>query len=122
MVILPALQLSLAVGGVQVAVWLQVRRPGPVLTVILAGQFISTGAWLSTTLTLKLQTAILFDASLTVHVTDVVPSGKTKPASVVPELMLLLMAAPGQLSLYASGSNSFPTAVYVQTPLFALLD
>ena len=38
-------------------------------------------------------------ASVTVHVTVVVPLGNTAPASVASPLKLLLMVEPGQLSL-----------------------
>ena len=45
---LPAgVQLSVAVGAVQVATWSQVVRPGPVLTVISAGQLAITGGMVS---------------------------------------------------------------------------
>src|SRR5690606_559083 len=54
------LQLSVAVGGIQLTSWSQVVRPGPVATVISVGQPAMEGAVLSFTVTVKVQTLLLF--------------------------------------------------------------
>jgi predicted secreted protein len=59
-------QLSLAVGAVQVAVWLQAVLPIPVFTDMFDGQPVITGTVLSATVTVKLQVAVLPAASTAV--------------------------------------------------------
>lgn len=59
-----------------------------------AGQ-VTEGFWVSLTVTVKLQGSdILFDASVAVHVTVVIPTGKLDP-----DAGLQFTVAPGQLSI-----------------------
>src|ERR1044071_1175930 len=76
-------QLSLAVGAVQLATWLQVSRPGAVNTVVLPGQPLIVGGSLSVTVTSKLQGVLPLE-SLAVTVTCVTPLLKEE-ALPVPE-------------------------------------
>ena len=67
--------------------------PGAVVVVMLAGQ-VTVGAWLSLTVTVKLQSAELFPlASVAWQVTVVVPFGKVEPLGGVQ-----VVVEPGQLS------------------------
>src|SRR5204862_2450910 len=66
-----------------------------VFFVMLAGQTI-TGAWLSRTVTVKLQAAVLPAASLTTNVLVVTPSGNNEPLA-RPAVCTVL--EPGQLSV-----------------------
>ena len=59
---------------------------------MLAGQVID-GGWVSLTVTVKLQVAVLPDVSVAVHVTVVVPTGKLAPLG-----GLQANVTPGQLS------------------------
>src|SRR5436309_1082657 len=70
-------QLSLAVGTVKVAT--AVHCPTSVLFTMLAGQTAMTGAWLSLTVTLKVQALVLPLPSVAVQVTTVVPLAKAVP-------------------------------------------
>jgi hypothetical protein len=70
-------QLSLAV---TLNVTLLAHCPGGVLTVILAGQM-TTGGWVSRTVTVKVHWVVLPLPSRAVLVTVVVPTGKAKPLS-----------------------------------------
>jgi hypothetical protein len=72
-------QLSIALGGVQLAVASQVVASDPVPTVTFPGQPLITGSVSSTTITLKEQLALLPLPSLAVQVTSVVPFGKVEP-------------------------------------------
>ena len=69
------------------------------------------GFSLSVTVTVKLHVATLLLASVTVQTTFVVPLGNAAPANVFELLKLFEMVAPSQLSLNATGLNSFPTTV-----------
>src|SRR5205085_6602679 len=53
--------------------------PGSVSRVILAGQPAITGGWLSSTVTVKEQLAVLPTVSVAVYVTVVTPTGNTLP-------------------------------------------
>ena len=69
-------QLSAMVGGAQIGTaW----HDALALTVILDGQFVSTGAMLSLTVTLNEQVALFPAASVAVYVTIVVPVVKLDP-------------------------------------------
>jgi hypothetical protein len=59
-------QLSLAVGAVHIAVWLQAVLPIPVVTDIFAGQPVITGTVLSATVTVNVQALVLPAASVKV--------------------------------------------------------
>lgn len=59
-------QLSIAVGGVQVAVCEHAVFPAPVVTVWLLGQLLNTGAVLSTTVMVNVQVVVLPAASVAV--------------------------------------------------------
>jgi hypothetical protein len=96
-VIMPG-QLSVAVGSIQVAVWSQVVRPGPVNMVWSWGQPAITGAVLSTTVIVKEQGVLLLLASVNVYVTVVVPTGK-----VAPGIWLELDVTGPQLSVAVGG-------------------
>jgi hypothetical protein len=74
-----AVQLSLALPSLQVAVCVQVVFPGPVDMVISAGQLTIDGTVLSRMVILKVQVAVLEAASVTVAVIVVVPVGKEVP-------------------------------------------
>ena len=54
----------------------------------------SVGGWVSLTVTVKLQLAVLFAASVTRHETGVTPSG-----NVAPEGGVQVVTRPGQLSV-----------------------
>jgi hypothetical protein len=73
---------TLVTAQLSVAVTLKVTLlphvPGTAFTVILAGQ-VSTGGWLSTTVTVKVHWPVLPLLSRAVLVTVVVPTGKAKP-------------------------------------------
>jgi hypothetical protein len=101
-------QLSVAVGGIHVAVWLQVIFPGPVSTVMLPGHPEMTGASVSATLMFILQFITFPDASVALQITVVLPAGSTAPARVAALLKLFWMVIPVQLSLKETGSNSVP--------------
>jgi hypothetical protein len=101
-------QLSVAVGGIHVAVWLQLILPGPVSTLMLPGHPEITGASLSFTVTMMLQFVTFPDASVALQITVVFPAGKTSPARVEALLKLFWMVVPVQLSLKETGSNSVP--------------
>jgi hypothetical protein len=83
-------QLSVAV-GVKLTIWL--HWPAAVLVTILAGQ-VTTGAIVSLTATVKLQLAVLPDASVAMQVTVLVPL-----ANVLPFVGLQLTVTPEQLSV-----------------------
>jgi hypothetical protein len=76
-------QLSVAVGAVQLAVWLQAVLPVPVATLMLEGQPAITGTVLSVTVTVKLQVLLLPARSIEVYTTVVVPTGNTEPGACV---------------------------------------
>ena len=68
--------------------------PGAVVVVMLAGQ-VTVGAWLSLTVTVKVQSTELFPlASVAWQVTVLVPFGKVEPLGGVQ-----VEVEPGQLSL-----------------------
>jgi hypothetical protein len=71
------LQLSLAVGEPRLTLVAK-HWPELVLTVTLAGHVID-GAWLSWTVTVKLQVAVLPDPSVTLNVFVVTPTGNAAP-------------------------------------------
>jgi hypothetical protein len=83
-------QLSLAPG---LKLTTRVQVPGAVLVVMLPGQVMSGGS-VSLTVTVKLQLAVLSDASVAVQITGVVPLAKVEPLG-----GLQLVLTPGQLSL-----------------------
>src|SRR6185503_8115438 len=85
-------QLSRAVGAVQLTTAPHLSASVP--WAMSAGQPLITGAWLSTTVTLKAQVLLLPWVSLAVQVTVVVPTGKVLPLAGVQ-----LAVAPGQLSV-----------------------
>jgi hypothetical protein len=75
-------QLSVAVGNVQVAVCIHVVLPKPVFTVTLAGQPAMIGFVLSTTITVNIQVSLAFAtaaASIATYFTTVEPTGKLAP-------------------------------------------
>ena len=69
------------------------------------------GAILSFTVIVTLQVVLLFEASVTVHITVLAPWLKTAPASVELLFLLLVTEATLQLSDVATGLNSVPCAV-----------
>jgi hypothetical protein len=81
-------QLSVAVGGIHVAVWLQVILPGPVSTAMLPGQPEMTGASVSATDMVMLQFVTFPEASVALQITVVLPAGNTSPARVAVLLKL----------------------------------
>jgi hypothetical protein len=68
---------SLAVGAVKLTTAL--HTPKSVPCVILAGQGVRVGAWLSLTVTVKLQAAVWLLVSVAVQLTVVVPLAKSLP-------------------------------------------
>lgn len=92
-----ALQLSLAVGAVQVTVLLQ---PEVTLCVMLLGIPEIVGLILSVIVTVNDPVAVLPEASVTVYVTVVVPTGKKLPgALVVVSVKVQLSLAVGAVQL-----------------------
>ena len=85
-------QLSRAVGAVQVTTAPHLSASVP--WAMSAGQPLITGAWLSTTVTVKVHGVLLPCASVAVQVTVVVPTAKVLPLAGVQ-----LAVAPGQLSV-----------------------
>src|SRR5947208_9439525 len=100
-------QLSLLV---TTKVTLLVHTPGAALTLMLSGQLI-TGGCVSTTVTVKLQLAVLPLASVAVLVTVVTPTGKATPLA-----GLLTRLATAQLSLLVTTK----VTLLVHTPGAAL--
>jgi len=91
-------QLSVAVGATYVTVAVVVNGHDTCAAFVTpAGHPINTGGCVSFTVTVKLHILMLFDESLTVHVTDVVPFGKVLPDAGEHEAA----PTPGQLSLTA---------------------
>jgi len=80
------------------------HEPAPAVRVIFAGQFAITGAWVSFTLTVNEQVAVLLAASVTVSKTVVVPTlnvfvpGCPLPLREVTPVVLQVNDSPVQLS------------------------
>ena len=86
------IQASVAVGGVQVAVWLQSALPKPVFTVIFVGQPAITGGVTSTKFIVKVQVDELPFLSVTVKVTgiEVTDAPKIEPTGMLCVTLLAL--------------------------------
>ena len=91
-VVAPA-QLSVPTGSVKVTTLEQ--SPGSLVPVTLPGQVIE-GNWLSLMATVKLQVAVLPDASVTKKAFAVVPTGNAKPDA---NPVVCIVVADGQLSV-----------------------
>ncbi len=98
--IVTALQLSVKVGGVQLAMAL---HDAPVVTVILVGQLKITGGVLSSIIILKEHEAVFPAASVPMYVTSVVPSGNVDPGvcdpSTVTAPQLSVNTGAGQVAM-----------------------
>jgi hypothetical protein len=86
-------QLSVPTGVLYVTIAL--HKPFVLLTDMLAGQLM-VGNWLSLTVTLKLHVVVLAEASVTLKVLMVVPTGKEEPLA---NPAICVVTAPAQLSV-----------------------
>src|ERR1043166_5545132 len=95
-------QLSKAI-GLPKATPVAEHWPGSVLVVMLAGQAVIAGGWLSTTVTICVQLVILPAMSVTVQWTSVGPTGNCVGASLISD-------ATAQLSLVVGLPKPTPLA------------
>jgi hypothetical protein len=99
-------QLSLAAGATHVTTAEQF--PGSLLTLMLAGQDVNTGAWLSLTVTVNVHNAVLPLASVAVYEMVVIPIENDDPLG---KPAVCAITRPGQLS-EAAGATHPTTAVH----------
>jgi hypothetical protein len=93
-------QLSLAVGVIQLTTAL--HDPGLFEVIIFNGQVTNVGFWLSVTVTVNEQVAVLPPASVAVKLTGVVPTGNNEPEG---NPAVWVITTPGQLSLTAGAAQ-----------------